>query len=668
MEPLSPGRFLCSQKQMIEVLRANQGSRIQTVNLDHLRLAEKSQDFRQAMLDADFLTADGWPVVRLLRKSRSDAQRVTGSQFIEDVLNSPELHGRRWALYGGTAETASKFSKRLASNGQELALNRDDNHRNWNPKGEADRCRDLGIHHVLVAISQPAAEIFAADLHRNCKQFDIIGVGGAVEMATGAQQRVSGWAQSRSLEWMFRLCADPRRLFRRYVLQDLPFFVREVAPKLMRCGTDHQEENNGPDYVVLAKMLQKSGLRPSSLALTFGDVLAASHGHRRCLLARGKDLLTIIGLALPPLRPYGAPTGAPRETDCLLISAPHDYRSIDRIASLANALTDRGIAVTHIGPADGSTFPGWSVRDAFLHLHCRPRELFRALRAANEAKQQGIIKGSCALLLARWLCLQTARTARASRLLCCIKPQVVVTDYDRGLPGGPFAAGAGELRIPTVTLVHGDPHPVSYAPPLAGFVCFWNETQAEVLSTWSGYKIDGDVVGAYWKPKPVSGSPPDFANCLLIHTGSDSFDEYLKRYKDLIHSLIDGHRAVRVRPHPRVSVPGIKSVAGVHLSNEDLQQDLEWAHTVFCDGSTVALDAMASGRSVAVPIRSPANRLKLASLQKVRIVNHPDLPSDWGLLVPPDSKGWPFKYVGEESLRETADFVVRVYRDCGERS
>lgn len=234
MQGLVHDRCLTSQGDMIDLLVRNQGVRIQTVNLDHLRLAAENADFRAALESADYHTADGWPVLRWLRKHRPEAERVTGSQFVADLTQSAALDGRRWALYGGHRETAEAFERMLSDAGQSLAYARTDRYSDWDAEIEARLCEREGVHHVLIAISQPAGEIFAARLHAVSEGLDIVGVGGGVEMAVGQQARAPQLVQLLHIEWLYRLARNPRRLFRRYVLHDIPFFLQRVLPALLR--------------------------------------------------------------------------------------------------------------------------------------------------------------------------------------------------------------------------------------------------------------------------------------------------------------------------------------------------------------------------------------------------------------------------------------------------
>ena len=56
----------------------------------------------------------------------------------------------------------------------------------------------------------------------------LIGVGAAFDFHTGTQAQAPGWMQRAGLEWLFRLAHEPRRLWRRYLI-DNPWFLFELA-------------------------------------------------------------------------------------------------------------------------------------------------------------------------------------------------------------------------------------------------------------------------------------------------------------------------------------------------------------------------------------------------------------------------------------------------------
>ncbi len=75
---------------------------------------------------------------------------------------------------------------------------------------------------IWIGLSTPKQEIFAFELSKRVKVKFIITVGAAFDFHTGRLEQAPKWMQRASLEWLFRLVKEPRRLWKRYI---------EIVPK-----------------------------------------------------------------------------------------------------------------------------------------------------------------------------------------------------------------------------------------------------------------------------------------------------------------------------------------------------------------------------------------------------------------------------------------------------
>jgi exopolysaccharide biosynthesis WecB/TagA/CpsF family protein len=200
--------------------------RVQTVNLQHLHLASVHPGFRDAMAAADRLTADGWPVQLLLRKRGVRVDRVTGSGLVRSVVTSGALDGRRLAMLGSSADTGDRFQAMVESTGGTLLLRDHGRWHDWDAEDLARRLTDAAVDVVLVAVTPPAGELVAHGLRVHGLQACVVGVGGAIDMLTGVRRPAPDMVGRLGLEWLFRFTQEPRRLFRRYFLEGMPFLVR----------------------------------------------------------------------------------------------------------------------------------------------------------------------------------------------------------------------------------------------------------------------------------------------------------------------------------------------------------------------------------------------------------------------------------------------------------
>ena len=76
---------------------------------------------------------------------------------------------------------------------------------------------------VLVALGAPKQEFW---IHRNRARLRpavLLGVGATLEFLAGRVRRAPAWISRAGLEWLFRLALEPRRLARRYLINDPQF-------------------------------------------------------------------------------------------------------------------------------------------------------------------------------------------------------------------------------------------------------------------------------------------------------------------------------------------------------------------------------------------------------------------------------------------------------------
>jgi N-acetylglucosaminyldiphosphoundecaprenol N-acetyl-beta-D-mannosaminyltransferase len=87
----------------------------------------------------------------------------------------------------------------------------------------ADRIRAVKPHILFVAFGAPKQEYWMDEHGRQLGVNVCIGVGGSFEMVGGVVQRAPRWIQRLGCEWLFRLCREPRRMWRRYLVGNAQF-------------------------------------------------------------------------------------------------------------------------------------------------------------------------------------------------------------------------------------------------------------------------------------------------------------------------------------------------------------------------------------------------------------------------------------------------------------
>jgi len=212
-------------------LRAGHRGYIVTPNTDHVVRYHRDPEFRRAVDGAWLRLADGMPVVwasRLL--GRPLPERVTGSDLLPELCRLAAERGYSVFLLGGREGVARRAADTLRSRYRGLKVAG-----TYTPvEGFAQDPQDqeAAVEAVnratpdilFVGVGSPAQELW---VYRNWGRLRVrvaVCCGAALDYAAGSQPRAPLWMRRAGLEWLWRVVHEPRRLWRRYLVEDLAFF------------------------------------------------------------------------------------------------------------------------------------------------------------------------------------------------------------------------------------------------------------------------------------------------------------------------------------------------------------------------------------------------------------------------------------------------------------
>lgn len=228
-------RALVNLQELLDLcLDGEHRGRVQTINLQHIYLAQRSEILREAIASATAITADGWPIVDLVTQAGRAVERVTGADLVPNLVRDPRMRGSRIALIGGLESVGDSFQLVVEQAGATVGLREHGDKRDWDPLVLARQLNEQDCTLALVAVTQPAGDLLAAQLQRAGFRGVGIGIGAAVELYVGGERRAAPLVQRLRLEWVFRLVQDPKRLWRRYLVEGIPTYFGVVRPMSRR--------------------------------------------------------------------------------------------------------------------------------------------------------------------------------------------------------------------------------------------------------------------------------------------------------------------------------------------------------------------------------------------------------------------------------------------------
>ena len=217
----------------LESVRTRKGGWIVTPNLDIHRRFTSSPESRELILAATHRVADGLPIVWASRLAGTPLpERVPGSDLVLSMPRAAARAGLSVFLLGGNPGVATAAARRLRARCPGLR-----GVESYCPPfgfeddpDELERIKAMLLHAgptlVLVGLGFPKQERLIRALRSELPGTWFVGVGISLSFLAEEQPRAPALLQRLGLEWMHRLMHEPRRLFRRYVVQGIPFGIR----------------------------------------------------------------------------------------------------------------------------------------------------------------------------------------------------------------------------------------------------------------------------------------------------------------------------------------------------------------------------------------------------------------------------------------------------------
>ena len=186
--------------------------------------------FMQALINADMATPDGSPIAwQLRRQGAQGQQRVSGPDLMLEYFDHAASMSQSIYLYGSTQNTLDLLVYQLHQRWPHLVIAGA-----YSPpfrpltleEDEAiiKKINSSGAGTVWVSLGCPKQERWMA-MHRGRINAVMLGVGAAFDFHAGKIARAPAWMRNSGLEWLHRLCTDPRRLGRRYLTTNTSFLL-----------------------------------------------------------------------------------------------------------------------------------------------------------------------------------------------------------------------------------------------------------------------------------------------------------------------------------------------------------------------------------------------------------------------------------------------------------
>jgi N-acetylglucosaminyldiphosphoundecaprenol N-acetyl-beta-D-mannosaminyltransferase len=211
-----------------------------TPNAQHIVLLEKDRRLQQVYNHADLVVADGISLLIAARLyGRSLRERIAGVDLFRALCGHAVEADLRVFLLGGRPGSAELSATALERDhpGLQYTTYCPPFGFEQSPAGlkqTADAIRAAQPDILFVALGAPKQEYWIYEHGLQLSVPVCIGVGGSFEIVGGVVPRAPMWAQNIGCEWLYRLCREPRRMWRRYLIGNLEFASIVLRQRLRR--------------------------------------------------------------------------------------------------------------------------------------------------------------------------------------------------------------------------------------------------------------------------------------------------------------------------------------------------------------------------------------------------------------------------------------------------
>lgn len=208
------------------------GGHVHLLNAYSVALAETDAEFRECVCTATCNFPDGKPISLITKITSMPLSQVRGPSVFEQVMDDGRSYGLRHYLLGSTPETLDLLVSSLKDRypGVEIvgSMSPPFHAMSKTEYENQDReIRDTNPDIVWVGLGTPKQD-FEAQRLATAGDFFAIAVGAAFDFSAGTKKEAPRWLRALGGEWLFRLAAEPKRLWRRYLIGNFVFLYSVI--------------------------------------------------------------------------------------------------------------------------------------------------------------------------------------------------------------------------------------------------------------------------------------------------------------------------------------------------------------------------------------------------------------------------------------------------------
>ena len=221
-----------------ELIQKNQSAYVVTPNVDHIVQLETNQELQDVYSNASLVLTDGKPLLWIAKWYGTPIkEKISGSDLFPLLCEMAAKKGYTMFFLGAGEGIAAKAAENLKNRyeGLQVVGTYSPPFGFENNLQEIEKVKSLIVEAqpdiLIVGLGCPKQEKF---MYYHCKELGVpisLGLGASFDFEAGNIKRAPPWMANHGLEWLFRITQDPKRMAKRYLIDDRKIFGLAVKYK-----------------------------------------------------------------------------------------------------------------------------------------------------------------------------------------------------------------------------------------------------------------------------------------------------------------------------------------------------------------------------------------------------------------------------------------------------
>ena len=214
-----------------KLIKKDKNSYVVTPNVDHIVKLETDKELQEVYKDADLILTDGKPLIWISKFYKTPIkEKISGSDLFPLLCEMAAEKGYNMFFLGAGEGVANKAAQNLTNKFPKLNIVG-----TYSPpfgfekdKKEIEKIINMvnkaNTQILIVGLGCPKQEKF---IHKYRKELNVpisLGLGASLDFEAGNIKRAPKWMSDNGLEWLYRLSKEPKRMFKRYIVDDVKIF------------------------------------------------------------------------------------------------------------------------------------------------------------------------------------------------------------------------------------------------------------------------------------------------------------------------------------------------------------------------------------------------------------------------------------------------------------